>query len=263
MTAIYTRSVREKANDEAEDIRIFSPEEALEHERDLLTSVGVGSTVSCFSLWSTNNCLVAPKSLERLAGFDRASAAMAEKGWPVYRRSTGGSLTPQGPGIINLSVAFQVSPDIPDRIHAAYQRLCDPIMAMLKRAGIETRLASVPGSFCDGSHNIVASGRKLAGTAQRWRQLTGSSAERRSHAVLAHASILWQPDLSAMVQAVNTFFREAGGGTRVRQDRHTTLAELRSSTVRSNEQIASLRYLAADMRRELRTHFDCDPQNLA
>jgi lipoate-protein ligase A len=216
--------------------------------------VAVGSIVSCFSLWSTTNCLVAPKSLERLAGFDKASAAMVEKGWPVYRRSTGGGLTPQGPGILNLSVAFQVSPDKSDRIHAAYQRLCDPIMIMLKRVGIETCLASVPGSFCDGPHNIVAAGRKLAGTAQRWRQLAGTTAERRSYAVLAHASILWEPDLSAMVHAVNDFFRTAGCGIGAELDRHTTLA---------NEHLACLSHFASGLKSELRNHFDHDLSSLA
>ncbi|MCB1385934.1 MAG: hypothetical protein KDJ80_08325 [Nitratireductor sp.] len=44
--------------------------------------------------------------------------------------------------------------------------------------------AACPGSFCDGAWNVVVEGRKLAGTAQRWR------ATPAGRVVLIHAAIL-------------------------------------------------------------------------
>jgi len=219
---------------------------------ELLDDVATGSKRVALSLWSTHRCLVAPKSITRAPYFDEARAAMAAQGWPVFLRGTAGGLTPQGPGVINISAIYPMPSDQPNRIQEAYGRLCDPILAVLRRIGVSAYCAPVPGSFCDGDHNIVVAGRKLAGTAQRWRRMKASNGTKRSFAVLAHASILCENDLSAMVSAVNAFHSASRVAVRVQRNRHTTLSELIHATTPTKDRADLLRSTAIDLDFELR-----------
>lgn len=236
-------------------LQTLTPAEALRHEMELLDSVATGSERFVLSLWSTHRCLVAPKSITRAPCFDQARESMTAQGWPVFLRSTGGDVTPQAPGVINVSTAFLMQPDQPNRIQEAYGRLCGPILAVLRRIGIAAYCAAVPGSFCDGDYNIVVAGKKLVGTAQRWRRMTASNGEERPFAVLAHASVLCEGDLSAMVNAVNDFYSASGVGGYVQQNKHTSLSELVPTTTFPKDRGDFLRSTAIDLENELRMRF--------
>lgn len=90
------------------------------------------------------------------------------------------------------------------------------------RLGVSMETGATPDSFCDGAWNLSIRGRKLVGTAQRWRPLRGGRAR-----ILAHALILTDGRIAA--QAVDAFHRDLGLG-HVRAEVHTTLeAELGQS----------------------------------
>ncbi|EOQ81598.1 hypothetical protein K652_06408 [Pseudomonas aeruginosa VRFPA02] len=110
--------------------------------------------------------------MERLEGFAPASAAVAERGWPVLLRDTGGEPVPQSPGVLNIALSYALGPGDNEqtRIETAYLRLCQPICDWLRERGLDAGVGAVAGSFCDGRYNVTLDGRKLAGTAQRWRR---------------------------------------------------------------------------------------------
>ena len=110
-------------------------------------------------------------------------------------------------------------------IKDAYLRLTAPVVEFLKAAyGIEARVASIPGAFCDGAYNIAIGDRKLAGTAQRWKLLGGEGKERRV-AVLAHVALMVANPLDPAIDALNVFYEASGADRRIIRDRHITLNE--------------------------------------
>jgi len=120
---------------------------------------------------------------------------MAELGWPVHLRATGGDVTPQGPGVVNVTLVF--TPEGPTDIPGNYDRLCTPIEQTL---GPTASRGWNPGAFCDGAYNVQRDGLKFAGTAQRMRKCT----DQRS-AVLAHALMLMRAPSPETIDALNRF----------------------------------------------------------
>ncbi|CRX29231.1 Lipoate-protein ligase A [Pseudomonas aeruginosa] len=94
---------------------------------------------------------------------------------------------PQSPGVLNIALSYALGPGDNEqtRIETAYLRLCQPICDWLRERGLDAGVGAVAGSFCDGRYNVTLDGRKLAGTAQRWRR---NGAGRP--VVLAHAALL-------------------------------------------------------------------------
>ncbi|WP_069301755.1 lipoyl protein ligase domain-containing protein [Neptunicoccus sediminis] len=164
-------------------------------------------------LWSPRRrALVCPANLRRREGFDRARHRSAANGWPVYLRPTGGGAVPQGPGVLNLALAFTAHQrfTIEDGYRLITRVICDAIPA-----GWTT--GATPYSFCDGAWNMSLTDRKVVGTAQRIHPIGGG--RRR---ILAHALILVKGDIAAGAAAVGGFHRDLGLGP-VKAGVHTTL----------------------------------------
>ncbi len=187
-------------------------------------------------LWQTPQALIVPSGMPRIDGFEAASRASAAAGWPVFERDTGGDLTPQFDGILNLSMAFAVG-EGERNIAAAYGRLIAPVLAFLREGlGVDAYASSVRGAFCDGAHNIVIDGRKLAGTAQRWRLMPEREGEANVTRVLGHIAIVCGGNLHGALDAVNAFYASCGIDRRVVRDAHITLQEAAAGqTVTTNE----------------------------
>lgn len=213
-------------NDERYSLSTPAPQDALDHELRSLDRVAAGEVPFSCSIWSTERCLIAPCSLSRNPNFEPARASLAAKGWPVFLRGTGGDVAPQAPGIVNISIVFTIASGRSKPIQDAYRILCTPILSRLDALGIPAYIAAVPGSFCDGAYNIAVGGKKLAGTAQRWRLMKRSNGPSKSHAILAHASLLCQVDLAEVTGAVNEFYRSCKIERRVRRDSHVALSDL-------------------------------------
>lgn len=199
--------------------------DALERERMLLAAAARGEGVRQFSVWRTHQALIVPRGMPARAHFEMAADAARRAGWPVFERDTGGDLTPQGPGMVNLSLVFRME-GAERKIAAAYRALIAPVIAFLdKEFGLTAEAAAVPGAFCDGAYNIAISNRKLAGTAQRWRLLNGDG-ETKPVAVLAHIALMSTFDLAPAIDVINGFYVNCGIERTVDLEKHVTLADL-------------------------------------
>lgn len=211
--------------------------EALALERALLADAARSATASIplrsVALWQTEQALILPSGMLRREAYDRAASSFKNLGWPLHERDTGGDLTPQFDGILNVTMTFVLKGG-ERSIATAYRRLTDPLIDHLARDyGIAASTASVVGAFCDGAYNIVVAGRKLAGTAQRWRLVSTPVSEpggcQGATAVLAHAAILCSGDLAAALEAGNALLEAAGEARRISPSVHVRLADLAGS----------------------------------
>ena len=193
-------------------------DDPLAAEQALLSLAAQGRRVA--HLWEAPLSLVAPRSYQRYAALEDARAEFARGGCPVYLRMSGGGLVPQGPGILNLSLAYPVRGTVGDFSEAVYRHLCELLSKALGTLGVETHWQTVEGSFCDGRFNLAwgppDDARKIAGTAQYWRRLEAASegASAPLHAVLAHAVLLVSADPEEINRRANAFEQAIGSGKR-------------------------------------------------
>jgi lipoate-protein ligase A len=201
-----------------------SPEAAVTRDADLLEAVRAGAEPATARIWGNQRCLVVARADRRLPGFAEASALLARSGWPVVVRESGGTAVPHGPGILSLSLAFRPPAGAPCTLESTYDALCAPIEDALGRLGIEAKRGAVLRAFCDGRYDVAVSGRKLAGTAQRWRAGPGGPAPERG-AVLAHAVLLVDVDRREVCGAVDRFYVCAGSERRADAEAAITVRE--------------------------------------
>ncbi|MGE0280578.1 MAG: biotin/lipoate A/B protein ligase family protein [Rhizobiaceae bacterium] len=197
---------------------------ALERETAMLDAVAGGAGPQVL-VWQCERCIVVPRRLAASAAFSEAARDLERRGFPVIARDTGGDAVVQGPGVVNVSLAFTIPPNMPDRIGEAYRMLCAPLMSLLRQYDIETANGAVSGAMCDGAFNVTACGRKLAGTAQRWRRARGAEGA-SSFAVFGHLALSVDIDHTAAADAVNAFYAAAEIDSRVEEFAHINLTEL-------------------------------------
>jgi len=199
-------------------------EAGLQAEQDLLASVCAGDAEFGLLFWQpSDRALVMPRRLNRLPGFDHACEVSAAAGWPVLLRETGGEPVPQSAATINIALVYAPPRSEGDlnRIETGYRRLCDPICQLLDELGGTSSLGEIEGAFCDGRFNVNLDGRKMVGTAQRWRQSQGG----QRPVGLVHGAMLMDDEREAMVAAVNRFNEACGLEQRVRAQSHIALHE--------------------------------------
>ena len=199
-------------------------EAGLQAEQDLLASVCAGESEFGLLFWQpSDQALVMPRRLNRLPGFDAACEVSAAAGWPVLLRDTGGEPVPQSATTINIALVYAPPRSEGDlnRIESGYRRLCDPICQLLDELGGTSSLGEIDGAFCDGRFNVKLDGRKMVGTAQRWRQSQGG----QRPVGLVHGAMLIDNERESMVAAVNRFNQACGLEQRVRAESHIALHE--------------------------------------
>lgn len=210
-------------------------EEALLREQAMLATAATAAAsrpdheapALSWLLWQTQHCIVVPRSYLNHQGFATAMTASAARGWPVFLRDTGGGAVVQGPGVLNLAMTFHVGAGADDRIASSYRILCAPVMTMLRRRGIEGSWRAIAGTMCDGAYNIVVDGRKLAGTAQRWRGL--GRARPGQHAVFAHLALFATLDHEMAAAALNALYADMGLAAGITAESHINWAEIETS----------------------------------
>lgn len=170
------------------------------------------------AVWEPTPSLVVPGSYRRHAGFDAACARSTAQGWPVIVRRSGGGLVPQGPGMLNLSMAWRTCAAMGEMMTPVYKGLCELLQEVIEPFGIDTDCQAVSGSFCDGRYNLAWGGRKVAGTAQYWHRLNA-----QEHVVLAHAVLLVEADVITLTAQANAFESLLGTDTRYQRSALTTL----------------------------------------
>lgn len=176
-------------------------EAALAWESQALTAVARGEKARVLRVWqAAERCLVAPANMARKPAFRDAAHTSETVGWPVYLRCTGGDLTPQGPGVVNITLVTLEDREI--GIDPSYDVLCEPIKRALQGFGLKPANGTLNGAFCDGRHNINIAGRKFAGTAQRRKLCPGKPGH---VAILNHALMLMRPLDDATFEALHRF----------------------------------------------------------
>ena len=89
-------------------------------------------------IWQAPQGLVVPRTYAARPGFNDIRAELSSQGWAVHVRQSGGGVVPQGPGILNISLARRFSGRPLDHADAFYQHLCALLQASLLAFGIET-----------------------------------------------------------------------------------------------------------------------------
>ncbi|AUG04622.1 lipoate--protein ligase [Pseudomonas sp. 09C 129] len=199
-------------------------EAGLQAEQDLLAQVCSGDQEYGLLFWQpSDRALVMPRRLSRLPGFEQACDALAASGWPVLLRETGGEPVPQSAATVNIALVYAPprSEGDQNRIETGYRRLCQPICDLLSELGGEPSLGEVEGAFCDGRFNVNLNGRKMVGTAQRWRQSKGGTRP----VGLVHGALLLDDERETMVAAVNRFNQACGLEQRCHAESHIALHE--------------------------------------
>lgn len=190
---------------------------ALSREMELLDDVSHNPERRHIWFWESPRCLVSPKNLTNKPQFDEASQRLAAEGWPVNLRSTGGDVTPQGTGILNVSHVYATRPGKTVDLKEEYDRLCTPLETAL---GSGASRGWQPGAFCDGEYNVQLNGLKFAGTAMRIRR---NKADRSRNAILAHAIMLIDPVSIEAIDAINRFLAALGEERQIDLRAHTSL----------------------------------------
>lgn len=193
--------------------------EALARELELLEDVSRNPDNRHLWFWESPRSLVSPKSLSTKPRFGEASHRLAAEGWTVNLRSTGGDVTPQDAGILNVTHVYATEPGKPVDLKEEYNRLCTPIEQAL---GPGASRGWKPGAFCDGEYNVQLNGLKFAGTAMRIRR---GKADRTRSAIMAHAIILIEPVSIDAIDAINRFLNLLGEERTIDLKAHTCLPE--------------------------------------
>lgn len=183
-------------------------------------------------IWTAEQGLVVPRTYARWSAFEATRTALAAQGWPITVRLSGGGVVPQGPGILNLSLAFPAQGRPMDHSEAAYLLICRIIRAALAPLGITARAQAVEGSFCDGRFNLAVGepGRKVVGTAQVWRHMPVNppASPPGSQVGLVHALILAQVNPAELTQRANQLEGALGSSRRYLASRIASLDQLAS-----------------------------------
>ena len=200
-------------------IETLAATRALAREAHLLDVVSRAPDQRFVWFWSSPQGLIAPRNLAVKPGFQAASARSANAGWPVAVRSTGGDVTPQGSGIVNVTHVYARASGGPVDLAEEYNRICAPICDVL---GQGASVGWQPGAFCDGAYNVQFGGLKFAGTAMRFRP---ARADKTRYAILAHALMLYAPPSAEAIHALNRFLGDMGEPRVIDMAAHTGLPE--------------------------------------
>lgn len=181
--------------------------EGIQAEMRMLDSVRRGDAAILGMTWQARrNALVMPASMTRKPWFGALAERAEALGHPVALRQTGGGLVPQGPGIFNLAFAYRRRVFADFTLECGYDAIVQPLMTVFGKHGLVVQTGALPGSFCDGKFNLLAGGRKLVGTAQRW-----SAADREGeHSILGHAVIAYDMDVGNRMNVLNRICEGSG-----------------------------------------------------
>ena len=100
---------------------------ALEREGALLVEASLQPSLRYLWFWEGSQALVVPRKLAVNPGFERACEMMRAGGWPVHVRATGGDVTPQGPGIFNMTHVYTRPAGAKMSLAGEYDLICGPI----------------------------------------------------------------------------------------------------------------------------------------
>jgi octanoyl-[GcvH]:protein N-octanoyltransferase len=205
----------------------------LQREHNIASEVGTGAHGPAIFIWRSQQALIVARGQTHWPGFEAAAAALAQMGWPVLIRRSGGGAFPIGPGTVQIAMMARY-PEFGMSMEGIYNRLGALIGSSLAEFGIAARVGDTPGAFCDGRHDLVVAGRKIAGLAQHWR-LCGCS----ERCVTAAASVLVDEQLGALTEIVDRFHAMCGQRIDIRPEAMTTVRDNCHAVVLSHRNLAA------------------------
>ena len=208
-----------------------SPAALIQRDIDLAWTVArsPSPTSPLFRLWVNRPCLVTTRREAHLPDFQAAARAAAARGWPVFVRDSGGTTIPHVERSLHLSLILPRQEGAEPGTDQVYTFLCEPVREALVDLGVEAHYGIVANSFCDGRFNLVAQGRKVAGTSQRWKGGIPGHPVGEGF-ILAHMTLFVEGDLVEATEEVNRFLLEAGGEGGFDPGAVVTVAELMGTT---------------------------------
>lgn len=211
-----------------------TPQAQLDLDEQLLQAAARGEVGPMWRLWQDGPALVVTRKESHLPHFHLACASLQRQGWPVVVRQSGGSALPHTAEMLQLSLILPRSFIDVERIAQLYAWLVAPLVGLMETYGIHADFGEVEGAFCDGHYNLVADGRKIAGTAQRW--IGGlAGVPSRQGAVLAHATLFVKGQMLMPTQVVNLFYALAGEQAHYEESAVTTMEMMLQKQVQMKE----------------------------
>lgn len=173
---------------------------------------------STIRIWQNRPCLVLSKRDARLCRAEFLSQYSKKIGVPLYVRSSGGTVVPHGPNILNISLVFSEK-DQKISVASSYIILCNYVSDLLKGVGLMAETGNVTGAFCDGKYNLILNGKKVGGTAQRVKKRKNGS-----KVFLAHMSLLLGGDVKEISDLISCYYDVIGQENKSRSDAITTIS---------------------------------------
>ncbi|KYN84472.1 lipoate--protein ligase [Vibrio cidicii] len=201
-------------------IRYLSIEadELFQREAALIKQVQTGELEQALLLWQVKKPTLVLPAGNKWPQSEQLHRELAQLGWQLTARKTGGAPVPQVPGIINLSHLYHWPHDQAYDIRSAYLKLCDILRHFFLHHGLEVDVHATPGSYCDGDYNLNIGGQKVVGTAQRV-----LLKKEGGQVILAQACILIDADMARIVQPVQLCNRLSQRDVEIKADVHTPL----------------------------------------
>ncbi|MDI4650033.1 lipoate--protein ligase family protein [Cohnella hashimotonis] len=207
--------------DRTDQLEATDPLYAFALDELLCRAAGAGGPAVCH-LWRHPRAFVMGLRDSRLPRAREAADRLADQGYGVAVRNSGGAAVPLDPGVVNLSLILPKDRAEDMAFHGDFERMYDLIRLAVRQLGGEAAKGEVVGSYCPGDFDLSIAGRKFCGIAQR-RQV-------KSYSVQAFVIAEGEGDERARV--VREFYGLAADGADpsaypdVGTDRMASLAEL-------------------------------------
>lgn len=128
------------------------------------------SGVPALRVWTPGRSLAFGRRDARADGYDRATAAAREHGFPPVERSVGGRAVAYADSTLAFAHAIPLD-DARTGLDDRYEAAVSTLVAALRDAGADVERGEPPRSYCPGDYSVrVAGGGKVAGIAQRVRR---------------------------------------------------------------------------------------------
>lgn len=189
-----------------------------EKEQALIEQVKASQLDQVLLLWQAKVPTLVLPAGNKWPLSDELAHSLAQTGWALTARKTGGAPVPQLPGIINLSHIYHWPDDLPYDIKAAYLNLCGVLKTFFQSIGITVEVHATPGSYCDGDYNLNIAGQKIVGTAQRV-----LLKKQGGKVVLSQACIIIDADVEKLVEPVKQCNQICHYSAQIEANVHTTL----------------------------------------
>lgn len=201
--------------------RVAAPQVLIDGDRALLSIIAASGVAGrTLRVWRNGCCVVGARSHRTSPAVPEARSILADHGWTLAFRDSGGATVVHRPGVLNVSLIDWQPPDNKAvSVQHCYGLLVDSLAGAMGELGVACDHGPVPGGLCDGAHNLRVGGRKLAGTAGFVTRIDGGTGR------VFHAAINISGNVAEDVAIVTCYEAALGPSATYDAAAHITLAE--------------------------------------